>query len=45
MRKANCPYCNSGNTFNSAYGYLGGKKDKSNYIDQEDIGLHINYRK
>ncbi len=45
MGKANCPYCNSGNIFNIAYGYLGGKKDKPNYIDQEDIGLHINYRK
>ena len=42
MGKANCPYCNSQNTFNIAYGYLGGKKGKPNYINQEDIGLHIN---
>lgn len=45
MGKANCLYCNSQNTFNIAYGYLDEMKDKPNYIDQEDIGLHINYRK
>ena len=46
MGKANCPFCNSQNTFNIAYGYLGGeKKEKENYIDQEDIGLNVNYRK
>ena len=45
MRKANCPFCNSQNTFNIAYGYLGEKKNKKNYIDQEDIGLNESYRK
>ena len=28
MGKANCPFCNSKNTFNIAYGYLGEKKIK-----------------
>lgn len=45
MGKANCPFCNSQNTFNIAYGYLGEKKDKKNYIDQHDIGKNISYRK
>lgn len=45
MGKANCPFCNSQDTFNIAYGYLGEKKDKLNYVDQEEIGLHVNYRK
>ena len=45
MGKANCPFCNSGNTFNIAYGYLGEKKTKKNYINQEDIGLNESYRK
>ena len=45
MRKANCPFCNSQNTFNIAYGYLGEKNNKKNYIDQEDIGLNESYRK
>ena len=45
MGKANCPFCNSQNTFNIAYGYLGEKKNKKNYIDQEDIGLNESYRK
>lgn len=45
MGKANCPFCNSQNTFNIAYGYLGKKKDKKNYIDQHDIGKNISYRK
>ena len=45
MGKANCPFCNSQNTFNIAYGYLGEKKKKKNYIDQEDIGLNESYRK
>lgn len=38
MGKANCPFCNSKNTFNIAYGYLREKKEKKNYIDQHDIG-------
>ncbi len=45
MGKANCPFCNSQNTFNIAYGYLGEKKTKKNYINQEDIGLNESYRK
>lgn len=45
MGKPVCPFCNSQDTFNIAYGYLGEKKDKENYIDQEDIGLNVNYRK
>ena len=45
MGKANCPFCNSQNTFNIAYGYLGQKKTKKNYINQEDIGLNESYRK
>ena len=45
MGKANCPFCNSQNTFNITYGYLGEKKNKKNYIDQEDIGLNESYRK
>ena len=45
MGKANCPFCNSQNTFNIAYGYLGEKKNKKNYINQEDIGLNESYRK
>lgn len=45
MGKANCPFCNSKNTFNIAYGYLGEKKNKKNYIDQHDIGKNISYRK
>ena len=45
MGKANCPFCNSGNTFNIAYGYLVEKKTKKNYINQEDIGLNESYRK
>lgn len=45
MGKANCPFCNSRNTFNIAYGYLGKKKKKKNYIEQEDIGLNESYRK
>ena len=45
MGKANCPFCNSQNTFNIAYGYLGKKKKKKNYVDQEDIGLNKSYRK
>ena len=45
MGKANCPFCNSNNTFNIAYGYLGEKKYKKNYIDQHDIGKNISYRK
>ena len=44
MGKANCPFCNSKNKFNIAYGYLGEKKDKKNYIDQHDIGKNISYR-
>ena len=39
MGKANCPFCNCQNTCNIAYGYLGEKKTKKNYINQEDIGL------
>lgn len=45
MGKVTCPFCNSQNTFNIAYGYLGKKKNKKNYIDQEDIGLNESYRK
>ncbi len=45
MGKANCPFCNSQNTFNIAYGYLSEKKTKKNYINQEDIGLNESYRK
>ena len=45
MGKANCPFCNSQNTCNIAYGYLGEKKTKNNYINQEDIGLSESYRK
>jgi hypothetical protein len=28
MGKANCPFCNSQNTFNIAYGYLGKKENE-----------------
>ena len=42
MGKANCPYCNSTNTFNIAYGYIGKKKNKKNYLDQKDIGINNN---
>lgn len=45
MGKANCPFCNSNDTFNIAYGYLKEKKDKKNYIDQSEIGLNESYRK
>ena len=45
MGKVTCPFCNSQNTFNIAYGYLGKKKKKKNYVDQEDIGLNESYRK
>lgn len=45
MGKVTCPFCNSQNTFNIAYGYLGEKKTKKNYINQEDIGLNESYRK
>ncbi len=44
MGKANCPYCNSQNTFNIAQGYLGEKKTKKNYINQEEIELNESYR-
>ncbi|MCM1197148.1 MAG: hypothetical protein NC310_08810 [Roseburia sp.] len=45
MGKSLCPFCNSQNTLNIAYGYLGDKKEKLNYIDQEEIGEKIKYKK
>lgn len=45
MGKAKCPFCNSNNTFNIAYGYFGSKKTKNNFIDQKEIGLNESYRK
>lgn len=45
MGKVTSSYCNSQNTFNIAYGYLGDKKTKKNYINQEDIELKESYRK
>lgn len=45
MGKSLCPFCNSEDTLNIAYGYIGYKKDKKNYIDQEIIGEKINFRK
>lgn len=44
MEKANCPFCDCENTFHIAYGYLGKKKTKKNYISGEDIGLNKPYR-
>lgn len=45
MGKSLCPFCNSQNTLNIAYGYIGEKKDKINYIDQEEIMEKVKYKK
>ncbi len=42
MGKVTCPFCNSKNTFNIAYGYLKEKEKKKNYVE---LNTTINYRK